>query len=212
MSTQQTSLAILSRCIPVFVAHEPRDLPYASLLDYLQFSLVLSQFDVLRPRGEYALITRLRRLVANGAYGIMRHNLKAASGFFNYTSKGPHSPYGAMLAQVVGADRLEELAGGKKARQPEMQLRRERSTLRTKLEEARVEGELVAYYQANPPSPPTPTKRVGWRKKNGHWKAIMRPIWEPMKFGMATPGKQPPPQKGQQENDKEVDHRTKRRL
>ena len=160
LSTQQATRAMLSHCVPVFVVHEPRELPFFSLLDYTQFSLTLSVFDFQRPRGEFALIARLRRLVQNGAYDAMCANLRAAAGFFDYTRHVPHSPYGALLAEIASLDEMGVPVDVHVDADPDesfSDVLAQRAKLRAKLHEAWAEGESEIFYEPPPPSHPPPS-------------------------------------------------------
>jgi len=131
MSSQQSSRAVLSGCVPVYVVNEERDLFAYSLLEYAQFSVVIHVHEALRLHGAQHLVDRLERLVTNGGYQILRRNVQLARRFFDFGQTGPCSPYGAVLAQLAPPD-----LRGHAQRPAEAQALRERRELAKLVKEA----------------------------------------------------------------------------
>ena len=106
-STSQASRAMCAGCVPIFISHDFRDLPFSNVLDYDSFSVRLHPshfFSGLdhESNKERALCfyNSLREMIKNGTYHRLSTNVRLASGFFDYSSFGSYSPYGASLLSI----------------------------------------------------------------------------------------------------------------
>ena len=103
-ATSQATRAMCMGCVPIFLSHDFRELPFANVLDYSSFSLRLHLTDLLRPQAAADLYGDLKAMIRNGTYEELRSNVKIARDFFNYHQFGPRSPYGAALLSMAVDD------------------------------------------------------------------------------------------------------------
>lgn len=108
--TSQASKAMLAGCVPIFIAIDFRDLPFANILNYNSFSLrfhanyFVTGNSTLDENRATKLYQELEDMVQNGTYVELRKNVEVARDFFNYHRFGSRSPYGAALASMYQDD------------------------------------------------------------------------------------------------------------
>ena len=101
LATAQATRAICAGCVPVFVTDEPRDLPFAKVLNYTAFSLVKSIHEATQPGAATRLVQELTTLVETGGYTRLAQNLALVRSFFDFQNFGAHGPYAATLLAVA---------------------------------------------------------------------------------------------------------------
>jgi len=107
-ATMQATRAMCGGCVPIFIADDFRQLPFANILDYSTFSLRLHTIDIVHniesEAGQKKTVIefyhQLKEMVANGTYDELKHNVEIARDFFNYHRFGSRSPYGAALVSM----------------------------------------------------------------------------------------------------------------
>ena len=107
-STSQSTRAILSGCVPVFVQNDESQLPFDALLDYHRFSVRLRIHQAVGPNGGLAIDRLLRSHVASGRYEQLLAGVRAVRCFFDYRETGPCSPFGATLVELALANEASE--------------------------------------------------------------------------------------------------------
>jgi len=105
-ATSQASKAMLAGCVPLFIALDFRDLPFANILNYSSFSLrfhtnhFITGNATMDEERAVSLYHVLEDMVQNGTYDDLRRNVEIARDFFNYHRFTSRSPYGAALASM----------------------------------------------------------------------------------------------------------------
>jgi hypothetical protein len=99
-ATSQATRAMCGGCVPIFIASDFRELPFANILNYDAFSIRVHGIDLLRSGAAEALYGNLKTMVENGTYAELRSNVMIARDFFNYHRFGSRSPYGAALVSM----------------------------------------------------------------------------------------------------------------
>lgn len=106
-ATSQSTRAMCAGCVPIFLSHDFRELPFANVLDYSSFSLRFHPTDLLRPQAAADFFANLKIMIRNGTYEELRSNVRIARDFYNYHQFGPRSPYGASLLSMALDDLSE---------------------------------------------------------------------------------------------------------
>lgn len=101
LATAQVTRAICAGCVPVFFTDEPRDLPFAGLLNYTAFSLVKSIYDATRLGAATRLVRELTTIVDTGGYTRLAQNLALVRSFFDFEDFGARGPYATTLLAVA---------------------------------------------------------------------------------------------------------------
>lgn len=105
-ATSQAFNAMIAGCVPIFIAIDFRDLPFADILNYKSFSLrvhtnyFVTGNSTLDENRASKLYHDLEDMVQNGKYDELRKKVEVTSDFFNYHRFGSRSPYGAALASM----------------------------------------------------------------------------------------------------------------
>jgi len=97
MSTCMLSRSIMSGCVPIIIANEFRDLPFASILNYSKFSLLVHTREISQHSWIYALL----RKVETANYNTYYENVIRIQDYFNYDKFTNTSPYHAALQAIV---------------------------------------------------------------------------------------------------------------
>lgn len=106
-ATSQSSKAMCSGCVPIFILSDFRELPFSNVLDYNTFSIAIQSFDVYEIGFAENFYNDIINMVNNGTYAELRSNLEIARDFFNYHRFGSRSPYGAALISMYQDEKVE---------------------------------------------------------------------------------------------------------
>jgi hypothetical protein len=106
-ATSQSSKAMCSGCVPIYILSDFRELPFSNVLEYDAFSLRIQSSDVIKKGFAENLYNDINELVKNGTYAKLRSNVEIARDFFNYHRFGSRSPYGAALISMYQDEKQE---------------------------------------------------------------------------------------------------------
>tara|TARA_Y100000741_G_scaffold185452_1_gene140915 strand:+ start:6981 stop:7964 length:984 start_codon:yes stop_codon:yes gene_type:complete len=97
MSTSMLSRSILSGCVPIIVANEFRDLPFARILNYSSFSILLH----IHATKHYSWARHLIRNIESIDYRLYYQNVINVQDYFDYEKFTNISPYHAALHAIT---------------------------------------------------------------------------------------------------------------
>jgi len=106
-ATSQSSKAMCSGCVPIYILSDFRELPFSNVLEYDAFSLRIQSSDVIKKGFAENFYNDINKLVNNETYAKLRSNVEIARDFFNYHRFGSRSPYGAALISMYQDEKQE---------------------------------------------------------------------------------------------------------